>query len=254
MRLGDALAWVILGATLAPAAGDDTPAAPFEPTSRYEARRVEGWEVLIHKGFLDSQPDLAERTLTHLRHQLYQVTTRVPPGPLEKLREIAIWVEEAEGHHPCMAYHPDADWLREHDMNPEKARCVEVANARSFLDWTADQPWMILHELAHGYHHRFLKDGFENAEVRAAFEDSMKARRYESVLRIDGREERAYAMTNPMEYFAEATEAFFGTNDYFPFVRSESKRHDPGMFALLGRLWETTARAETSATGPPERS
>jgi hypothetical protein len=40
-----------------------------------------------------------------------------------------------------------------------------------------------------------------------------------------------------MEYFAEATEAYFGTNDFYPYVRSELAAHDPAMFALLGKLW-----------------
>ena len=40
-----------------------------------------------------------------------------------------------------------------------------------------------------------------------------------------------------MEYFAESTEAFFGTNDFYPFVRAELKQHDPKMFDLLWKLW-----------------
>jgi hypothetical protein len=96
---------------------------------------------------------------------------------------------------------------------------------------------MVLHELAHGYHHQCLDDGYNNAEVKAAFRGAMEARRYESVLRINGRDDRAYAATNPMEYFAEASEAFFGTNDFYPYVRSELRRHDPRMFDLLKRLW-----------------
>ena len=49
--------------------------------------------------------------------------------------------------------------------------------------------------------------------------------------------ERAYAMTNPQEFFAENTEAFFSCNDYFPFTRDELKQHDPETFALLEKLW-----------------
>jgi len=52
--------------------------------------------------------------------------------------------------------------------------------------------------------------------------------------------ERAYAMTNPMEYFAESTEAFFSHNDFFPFDRAELKQHDPGMEHLLIGLWGAT--------------
>ena len=115
-------------------------------------------------------------------------------------------------------------------MNPEKARCVELSNARNFLKWTKEQPWMTLHELSHGYHHQFLKGGFHNPEVKKAFDHATKTRRYESVLRANGKKEKAYAATNPMEYFAEASEAYFGTNDFYPFDRAELERHDPEMF------------------------
>lgn len=209
----------------------------FDPTDRYEVRRIEGWTVLVNRGFLDDRPGLADRTLTLLRHQLYQIGRRVPAVAVDDLRTIRIWVEEREPHHPCTTYHSSADWLREHGMNPEKARCVEIANARNFLAWTLDQPWMVLHELAHGYHHQFLDGGFDSPEIRAAFERAREAKLYESVLRVNGRTGRAYALTNPMEYFAEATEAFFGTNDFYPFVRPELRRHDPGAFELLKRLW-----------------
>jgi hypothetical protein len=234
------LAALCLGPAVA--AREDPPAAPaervsYDPTDRYETRSIEGWSVLVNRGLFQDEPELARRVLELLRHQLYQVARRVPAGPLERLREIRIWVELREPHHSCMAYHPDAGWLRRHGMNPEKARCVEVANAANFLRWTRDQPWMVLHELAHGYHHRFLPDGFENAEIRAAYEEATAAQRYDSVLRASGREVPAYAATNPMEYFAEATEAYFGTNDFFPFVRAELRRHDPELLALLGKLW-----------------
>ncbi len=137
-----------------------------------------------------------------------------------------------------MAYHPDADWLREHGMNPEKARCVEIANAENFLKWTKEQPWMVLHELAHAYHHQFLEDGYKNPEIRAVYESGIKEKRYDSVLYFNGKLVRAYASNNPMEYFAESSEAFFGSNDFFPFVRAELKRHDPDMEALVKKLWE----------------
>jgi Mlc titration factor MtfA (ptsG expression regulator) len=49
--------------------------------------------------------------------------------------------------------------------------------------------------------------------------------------------DRAYAITNPAEYFAETTEAYFSRNDFFPFTKEELKQHDPAMFELLGKLW-----------------
>jgi hypothetical protein len=206
-------------------------------SEQYETRQVEGWTVLVNRDFLRQRRALADRTLTLLQYQLYQIVRRVPAEAVKKLRKVRIWVEENEPNTPCMAYHPNVDWLKAHGVKPEKQKCIEVANARNFLDWTLEQPWMVLHELSHAYHHQFLNDGFSNPRVKAAYDRAMKSKIYQKVLRINGREEKAYAATNPMEYFAEATEAFFGTNDFYPFVRSELKRHDSVAYDLLTKVW-----------------
>ncbi len=210
---------------------------PWALASDYETRTIEGWTVLVHGDLVRGEPELCDRTLELLRIQLYQITRVVPKPAVEKLRKIRFWVEREHPKHPCMCYHVSPDWLRSHDMNPEKAGCVELSNARNFLTWTIQQPWMVLHELAHGYHHQFLEGGHGNADVAVAYRDAQDQKKYAEVLRINGRRERHYAATNPMEYFAEATEAYFGTNDFYPFVKSELKEHDPAMFDLLGRLW-----------------
>ncbi len=216
---------------------DDPPQKPFDPTENYQIRKVEGWTVLVNRGLLEDRPELADRALTLLKFQLYQVTRRLPPASVDKLKKVKIWLEENEPHHPCMVYHPDSGWLKGHGMNPDKANCVEISNARNFLAWTFDQPWMVLHELAHGYHDQSLEKGFGNPEIKTAFENAMRTGKYKSVLRISGKEERSYAKSNPQEYFAEATEAYFGTNDYYPFVRAELKEYDPELFKLLETLW-----------------
>ena len=214
------------------------PAQKYEPVEAYEEKTIEGWRVLVNKRLLRDEPELSAQTLALLQHQLYQIPRMVPEGAVAKLRKVTIWVEEKEPHHPCMAYHPDPGWLRRHDMNPQKAKCVEVANARNFLTWTRQQPWMVLHELAHAYHHQFMPDGYDNADVRETLRVAKEQKLYDSVLHINGRNQRAYALTNPMEYLAEASEAYFGTNDFFPFVRAELKKHDPAGYALMQKIWE----------------
>ena len=93
----------------------------------------------------------------------------------------------------------------------------------------------MMHELAHAYHDRVLS--FEEPRVLAAFENAVKQKKYESVQRIGGQSVRHYALTNHKEYFAECTEAFLGTNDFYPFVRAELRDHDPHMFRLLQEIW-----------------
>jgi hypothetical protein len=202
----------------------------------YEERQIEGWKALLHKSLLAKEhDDLRERTLKVLGQQLHDIARVVPAEPLARLRKIPIWIERAHPRHPCMCYHVSRNWLRLHGMNPDKAGCVELANCKNFLAWTLDQPWMVLHELAHGYHDLVL--GYDHAEIKVCHERAKNSNSYDSVLHINGQKRKHYAIVNHREYFAELTEAFFGTNDFYPFVRSELKAHDPTGYELMEKLW-----------------
>ncbi|KPL06474.1 metallopeptidase, partial [candidate division BRC1 bacterium SM23_51] len=74
-----------------------------------------------------------------------------------------------------------------------------------------------------------------------AYRQAVQEGRYASVLHISGKTKRHYALRDHKEYFAEATEAFFGTNDFYPFVRAELKQHDPGLYKLLEEVWSKGA-------------
>ena len=226
---------VVLLLPSASRAADTNPPA-WDTIDRYEERKIEDWRVLVNKALLaKDRQELCDATLKQLGVQLYNITRLVPSDALAKLRKIPIWVELAHPRHPCMCYHPSADWLREHLMNPAKAGAVEIANAKNFVSWTHEQPWMVLHELAHGYHFQVL--GEDHAEIKACYDEARKSKRYESVLHYDGKKVRHYALTDPKEYFAEATEAYFGTNDFYPFVRSELKEFDPKIYDVLEKVW-----------------
>ncbi|WP_146526697.1 hypothetical protein [Novipirellula artificiosorum] len=81
--------------------------------------------------------------------------------------------------------------------------------------------------------------GFEHPRIKAAYNRVAAEGIYDSVQRNNGKMERAYGMNNHKEYFAESSEAFFGTNDFYPFDHEQLKRHDPRMDRLLGELWRT---------------
>ena len=94
---------------------------------------------------------------------------------------------------------------------------------------------MILHELAHAYHDQVLN--FDNPEVIAVFDAAKGQGIYEEVLLYTGKKVKHYGLSNHKEYFAESTEAYFGVNDFYPFVRAELNEHDPAMFTLLEKIW-----------------
>ncbi len=202
----------------------------------YVQRTIRGWNVFVNEELLTEHGALAVKVLELLRCQLYQIVRVMPDEALRELQRVSIWVEYEAPRHPCMCYHPSRKWLQENDFIPEKAGSVEIANAGNFLTWTLDQPWMVLHELAHAYHHKVI--GHDHAELKQAFEHARSTGRYESVLHVSGQSRQAYALDNDREYFAECTEAFFGTNDFYPFVRSELKQHDLQAHALMERLWK----------------
>lgn len=209
-------------------------AGAYDPTSDYEVKEVQGWTVRANKK-LEADADLFSKALRLLEVKLFEITRVVPPKALEELRKVPFWMEVEDARFPCACFHPSKDWLQENGYNPEKAGSVEIANAKNFLRWTLDQPWMVLHELAHAYHFRVL--GENNPELIAAHAEAVKSGKYDSVLHFAGDRKRAYALENPTEYFAELSEAYFGANDFYPFVRSELKEHDAKGFELLKKLW-----------------
>jgi hypothetical protein len=216
-------------------AGDrEVPAVDPTPMSAYATRDMRGWTVRVHPA-LSAEPELCAAVLEELDHQLYAIERAVPAVAVERLRAIPIWAELETPKTACMCYHVSREWLVPNGYLAEKERSVEIGNARAFLEWTHQQPWMVLHELAHGFHDQVY--GYDHAEITAAWRRAGASGTLEEVAHISGRPGRHYALTNQMEWFAESTEALFGTNDFFPFVRAELRTLDPEGAALVERLW-----------------
>ena len=208
-----------------------------------EIRTVLGWQVQLHRDLLEKETDATAKALALLEGQLAEIIQVVPPPALTELQKVPLYFNpEYPGVRPRAEYHPGADWLKENGRDPAMVRGVEFTNIRHFKEETDRMPNFTLHELAHAFHHRFLPMGFANPEIRLAYEVAKKGGGYEKVERRLGGSrpntiERAYALTNPQEYFAETSEAFFSKNDFFPFTNEELSKHDPGMTELLRDLW-----------------
>jgi hypothetical protein len=212
-------------------------------SASFQTNSIEGWTTLVNERLWSEDKAATERALELLRAQLKEIVRVVPSPALAKLREVTLWFSpEYPGVKPIAEYHPDARWLRDHGRDEAMAGGIEFTNVRGFEAESRRMPNFTLHELSHAYHHRALVGGFDNADIKAAYDRAKASGSYDKVERWfgDGRpntRERAYGMTNPMEYFAESTEAFFSRNDFFPFNRAELRRHDPGMEQLLAKLW-----------------
>ena len=210
-----------------------------------ETREISGWQVHIATRLLQDKPEKTARALDGLKQMLDEIVRVVPAPAVAELRKVPLWFSTAYKEGSSGAeFHPDAIWLRDNGRDPVMARGVEFSGVDDFEAEMRRMPNFALHELAHAYHFRTLPGGFENKEIAAAYQEAKAAGRYDRVERSFGEGngrpntfERAYAMANPMEYFAETTEALFTRNDFFPFTLEELRRHDPGMTALLRKLW-----------------
>jgi len=200
-----------------------------------ETRILRGFTVEVEEEILASDPKLAAEALDVLDARLLDIERALPFEALAALRRVPFFLGKEDALHPCACYHVSREWLVEHGYPARKAGSVDIANAGNFLSWTKTQPSLVLHELAHAYYHQVLE--CEDAGLRAAFEKAKASGTYEEVLHFDGEEVRHYAMTNENEYFAELTEAYYGVNDFYPFVRAELRRHDPDGFEAVATAW-----------------
>jgi hypothetical protein len=208
-----------------------------------ETRVIAGWQVYVGKALLAQEPKATARALELLEKQLQEIVRVVPAPAVADLRKVPLYFSpEYPGVKPKAEFHPNAGWLREHGRDPVMAKGVEFTNIRIFERETDRMPNFALHELAHAYHNLVLPQGAGNPEIIAAYERARAGGKYDRVEHWHGSGrsntfDRAYAMNNPQEFFAENTEAFFSRNDFFPFTRAELKQHDPETLALLEKLW-----------------
>jgi hypothetical protein len=222
------------GVPAVPIAADSSPSKP----PGHATAHLQGWTVQIDTRL--QQPEHAElgrRAEKLLSARLADIVTALPADKVARLRQVPIWLDLSCGDLKGMQYHPSADWLKDHGHDPAMARGVHIARADVFVSARHQQiqPWCVLHELAHAYHDQVL--GFANPEVKKVWDDYVASGHGERALNFNGNEVRHYAMTNEKEFFAEMTEAYFGANDFFPYVYGELKQAEPEIYGLLRKLW-----------------
>ena len=215
----------------------ESPTPPPLPTV-HTTRNIEGWNVRVDDRLLKGEgAAIGERALKLLAARLVAITVVMPEKSLGKLQAITIELDLNYGELRAMQYHPDAGWLKEHGYSEHLAKCAHIPDAENFLSPYENHrmPWVVLHELAHGFHDQVL--GFEEPRVTAAWKKFCDGGKYKSVLTSPGHMREHYGLTNQKEFFAEMTEAYFGSNDFYPFVTGELKQAEPEVFDLLADIW-----------------
>jgi len=242
-----ALTVFLLACGLSAAGAADPPRKPSEPEkpTSHTVRKLEGWTVRVDDRLLQ-EPNVAlgTRALRFLENKLSDIEAVMPEDKVKKLQSVTIVLDLTHGKLGPMQYHPSAGWLKANGYSTDLAKCVHLPRAADLPTKRNinEQPWVILHELAHAYHDQVL--GFGHSRIREAYENYRKSGRGEKTLLFNGKRGRHYALTNEKEFFAEMTEAYFGVNDFFPFTRAELRESEPEIYSLLRDIWEMPGKGK----------
>jgi len=238
--LATCLAAGLVSPIIMPSRAADSPDLS-KPASR-SVRQIEGWTVQVDDRLLSAPNDeLGARALRFLESKLSDIRGVVGPEPLAKLQAVTLVLDLNHGGLRSMQYHPDAGWLEENGYSTNLVKCVHIPRAADLPTPRNinEQPWVLLHELAHAYHDQVL--GFDDPRIVLAYERYKKSGHGDAAILFDGTHVRHYGLTDHKEFFAEMTEAYFGVNDFYPFNRAELMVAEPPIYELLQAIWGPVA-------------
>jgi hypothetical protein len=207
----------------------------------YTNYNLQGFNVLVENNAFTVDSTMTNAAINLLNTKLLAISQlNINQEKKDSLKAVPIFMDwnTTTG---AAQYHPSQAWLISNGYIPQKAKCVEISNITNFINWTnQNQPYMILHELAHAYHHRVLD--FNSAVITNAFSNAVTQNLYKNIAYHSGGGNyntvaKAYALNNENEFFAELTEAYFGLNDFFPFDYDDLASYDSIGFNMMVAVW-----------------
>ncbi len=203
----------------------------------YKEMRIEGFQVFINNKVFEQKEE--REILNLLRHDLFIIRQLVSATQYHFFQQVKIWVELDFQQYKAIRYIPSLKWIRRQGYLSAKVKSIEILNVKNYLKFSCEQPYMLLHELAHAYHDQIL--GYDQCDIMEAYYTVMQKQLYDSVSYAKplkkNRKVRAYASHDAKEYFAELTETYFGENDYFPFNHDDLQKFDTIGFTLMQKIW-----------------
>jgi hypothetical protein len=213
------------------------------PPAQWSEEMLAGFRVMFSARLRgnDASFHLARR---FIQDRLAEIASLVPSAALKQLRDTRLWLDAdpSAGGGAFFATWPSnrhGGRDRGYDgFHGAMYQGVVFPNVlESIRKVFGSQPMLVLHELAHGYHHWVL--GTWNAEVRRIYNSAKERGLYRNVRFASGSGASiGHAIMNEWEYFAELTEAYFGQNDQTPLNLSDLRVYDPDGMRLLEQAWQ----------------
>ena len=210
----------------------------------YKYREILAFKLLINNQVLEENEKSEDKRkpLEVLELELGMLAHELPPRAVNVLRnEIGFWVEwdkvievsarAPKGGRAVACYHPGDNKLHRYAFrsveSKVKSNAVEILSMKLL---TAEHQGtrhrsVLLHEITHAVHHHLFD--YDNPHIIAAYRNAM----------ANGLYSGQYASSDPMEYFAEVTCAYFGHLHYQPHNRDELKEYDQRGYDMMEKVW-----------------
>jgi hypothetical protein len=212
---------------------------------KYVAVKRGDMNVWIEKQLKDETPDVVSRALDRLRAKRTEALAVLPKRARDRLVKVPFFLmygpkAEGGGRNNGLDYFQKnaPDFHQKLDRRWRDA--IVVYCAQNYLDIT--DLWArkaLFHEFAHAYQLEQWPE--KQPDILRAWENARNKDLYRDVLDVEtkNRLERAYALTNQLEYFAELSCMYFVGCNYEPSGRNQLKDYDPVGYKMIRKMWIT---------------
>ncbi|MFO7907972.1 MAG: DUF885 domain-containing protein [Pirellulaceae bacterium] len=221
-----------------------------QPAREYVRRNAAGWTVWLERELAEDHDALAEEAMARLEEKLKATLDILPSRSHQLLRELPIYLMLGEQaalggrNNGARYFQPNAPAYRDH-LDPRWSSALVIYSARNYT-WLSDH-WsllVLLHEFSHAWHLEQWPE--KQPDILKAWKQAVRHKTYEGVKDVNGKRlERAYAVANQLEYFAELSGTYFLGGEYEPFDRAALRERDPAGLAMVEKMWGTSAPPPT---------
>ena len=193
--------------------------------------------IIAESELLETQPDLTHKAARRLQLNVLRALDRFPTEHRKSFKNIRYYL--FSGKTSSYGGKDSGLWyFRKGNRISKRFDDSIIINSADNFVRISDQLALAvtIHELAHGYY--FYHQQRVYPQAKAAFDLAAKSHRYRNLKTAQGKVvDRAYALENHREYFAELSAMYFSRHYYFPFDRTGLQQYDDTGFQMIERAW-----------------
>ncbi len=200
------------------------------------------WRIYVEASMHKGNSKLYRESVDTLKNVIDKLFSTIPAHAaqqLESLKFYLMWGEASPdgGRKSGMSYirkgepenylYLDSQW--EHSIVVYSAKNLIYLNGL----WAKKA---LMHELAHAWHITNWPQRYP--PIYSAWKNAKQQRLYLNVNEVKGGKiDKAYALKNQLEYFAELSAIYFVGGNYFPYDKNRLANYDPQGLKMVETLW-----------------